>query len=193
MENKSLNPEGQFMARAILKSGEVIDQFYIEDEIVKERHIKKIIDNEDISEFGIVGQNQYLKLDTEKKIFEVLKNTIGVELIDKEGRNLLDMEGKAKKLICFTTNQQIISPGNGAVIQDVPIRHTFGFKIENEHVFAKVKVAIDKERGVILINDITAKYDLEAEFNIIANGGNFAKKDIVFKNNKTNTIDVKLF
>lgn len=193
MENKSLNPEGQFMARAILKNGEVVDQFYIENEKVKERHIKKIIDNEDIIEFGIVGENQYLRLDTEKKLFTVLKNTIGIELIDKEGRNLLDMEDKAKKLICFTTNQQIISPGNGAVIQDVPIRYTFGFKVENEHVFAKLKVAIDKERGVILVSDITAKYDMNAQFNIIANDKNFAKKEISFKNNKTNTVDVKLF
>lgn len=190
-ENISLNPDAQFMTRAITDDGTHYDEFYYNEENeLKELMVTEIVKKENIKTFGLVGEEQFLRLDADLKEFDILSNKIEFRVM-KDDENLLDIEGRADKFISFTTCQQIIERG---VLMEAPIAHTFGYKVQNDNFFARIMISVRKTQGIVAIADITAKEDIVADFEILVNNKVIGhKKYIEFTMNKTNKLEVKLF
>jgi hypothetical protein len=191
MENISVNKDQQFMCRAIFDDGSYQDEYYInEDGEMKENLITEIIDKPGIKQFGIVGEEQFLNVDTDTHIFEILKNKIKMSLIDENGVDVFGTD-RINKFICFITNHQTLSRG---ALVDMPVRYTFGYKINNDLISSRIMIAVDKYNGVITTTEITPNKDFKATFKIEANDKPFANAEMNFIKQKKFTVnELKIF
>lgn len=190
MSNECLNPNGEFMTRVVLDDSKEIDEFVKDDnDTLKSMMVTDMVKIKGIKKIGLVGKGQFINLDTDTKTFDIMGKIVSIVLL-KDGKDILTFKERADRLITFMTNEQQLV--RGRILNDLPVRYTFGYKVDNEYIFAKIKIALDKHRGVLSLNDMTSKDDMTAEFMVYLDNKLLASKIINFEKNKTYSMDMNL-
>ena len=175
-----------FIWKAELFNGTVIKEFNENDERTP---FDVIRNNKNIKRFGIEGEGVFLNADLETGLFDILGNEVKVELL-KENNDILETDDRYN-LTMFRTNNQVISMG-GTQISDECVAYSFGYKLENELLRARIFCTVTRSEGIKMNVDVTTKEQLTGTISIKINGETFAKGEGIFITNKRSVTDVKI-
>lgn len=175
-----------FIWKAELHDGSIIKEF---NENNEQTPFDTIRNNKEVKNFGIEGENVFLSTDLETGVFNILGNKVKVELL-KDDKDILDTDDRYN-LTMFRTNNQIISMG-GSQISDECVAYSFGYKLENDLLRARIFCTVTRDSGIKMNIDVTTKEQITGMISININDEIFAKGEGIFITNKRSVTDVRI-
>lgn len=175
-----------FIWKAELKDGSIIKEFNDNNERTP---FDTVRNNKDILNFGIEGEEIFISTNLIDGVFNVLGNSVEVNLM-KDDTDILDADDRYN-LTMFRTNNQIISM-TGSQLSDECVSYSFGYKVENELLRARIFCTVTRDDGIKMNVDITPKQQFTATLDIKINNESFAKGEGIFISNKRSVTDVRI-
>lgn len=175
-----------FIWKAELKDGSIIKEF---NDTNERTPFDIVRNNKEIINFGIEGEDIFISTNLTDGIFNILGSKVEVNLM-KDDKNILDVDDRYN-LTMFRTNNQIISM-SGTQISDECVSYSFGYKVENDLLRARILCTVTKDDGIKIVVDITPKEQFTATIDIKINDQTFAKGEGIFISNKRTVTDVRI-
>lgn len=168
------------------KDGIYYSEYEKQDGEIINKSIFDLIEIEDKEQFGLIGKGIFIFYN-KYGIFDVTDKKFRMELI-KDGKNILEME-RIEGVIAYKDAKQFLEDN---ALKNELYRYNLGYKIENESVFARIILQIDKNEGLSFSVDVTSKDDFNGNYKLYLNDEVIAESIVTFEKNKKNIINIKL-
>lgn len=171
-----------YMWRATFEDGRILDEFYEEDDKVKETEFSEVQKKEGLKKFELIGQGTEISFNDEG-VFHIVDKDIKF-LIEEEETKIDLLEGIKNNLIMFRTNYKDVETSN-----DFVAVYSFGYKIETEVAYVSLYFFNGVDGNGFKIK-ITGKRDTEIKLTLLSDGVALMPHKINIYKNRAITINI---
>src|SRR5574344_886131 len=185
MKNEEIRKIGEnYIWKATFSDNKVIEEYSKNEETNKYEmtSFSEVQQKEDLEKYELIGQDCEVSFDKDG-IFTIGKDKMGFEITDVYGNNLLSHS--KNNLMMYRTNEQDLKNVSMCRV----VAYVFGYKINNESVFFKVKFHVTTSKIYFTV-ECAPKKDIEINFVMTKNDKVIADEQIKLIKDKKMTITI---